>query len=89
MSLLDMKALWFSLMIVGNTTFSRLATTFEEILETTLLRLMGQYSVIFFGSLTLGMRVMWVSLNFGGTTPKFRKSSTHLVTHSPTIGQKC
>lgn len=48
MSLLDMTALWFSLMIVGNTTFSRLAKTFEEILETTLLKLIGQYPVIFF-----------------------------------------
>lgn len=59
MSLLDMTALWFSLMIVGNTTFSRLAKTFEEILETTLLKLIGQYPIIFFGSLSLGMRVMW------------------------------
>ena len=50
-SLLDMNALWFSPMMVGKTTFSLLARTFEAILDMTLKRLIGRYSGIFLGAL--------------------------------------
>jgi len=53
-------------MMVGRITFSLLARTFEAILDMTLERLIGQYSGIFLGLLTLGMRIICVSLNFGG-----------------------
>ena len=46
MSLFAMNALWFSLIIDGRITFSLLTTHFDAILETTLLKLMGRYSVM-------------------------------------------
>ena len=69
--------------------FSLFARTLEASLEMTLLKLMGLYWVIFVGFFTFGMSTIWVSLKLGGIIPKFKKSSTALVTHSPDKDQKC
>ena len=86
-SRVDIKALWLSLMICGKKVFSLLARTFEASLETTLLRVMGLYYVILVGVLTLGIRTMCVSLNYGGMIPRLRKSNTFLLTQLLTMDQ--
>ena len=67
----DIKALWFSLIISRRKHLSLLAITLEASLEMTLLSLMGLYCVIFVGFFTFGIRIIWVPLNLGGMTPKF------------------
>ena len=70
-------------MIDGRKHFSPLAMTLDVSLEMTLQRLIGLYWVIFIGFLTFRIRTMCVSLKFGGTLPKLKKSRTIFVTHSP------
>ena len=71
----------------GNKRFSLLAKTLEASLDTTLLRLMGLYQVLFVGFFTFGISIMWVSLNFGRMIPWLRKLRTVCVTQLPTTDQ--
>lgn len=67
-----MKALWFSLIMLGRKRLSLFAKTFVASLEIIMLRLIGLYCVILVGFFIFGMRIMWVSLNFGGLMPRFK-----------------
>lgn len=67
-----MKALWFSLIMLGRKRLSLFAKTFVASLEIIMLRLIGLYYVILVGFFIFGMRIMWVSLNFGGLMPRFK-----------------
>ena len=57
---------------VREETFEPFAKTFVASLEIIMLRLIGLYYVVSVGFFIFGMRIMWVSLNFGGLMPRFK-----------------
>lgn len=86
-NLFGKKALWDMLMMWGKIFLSWLASTLETILDSTLLRLMGRKSVIFWGLFLFGIRHIWVALMSRGMVPKFKILRTQSVTLGPTIFQ--
>lgn len=86
-SLLGTKALWELLTTPGRIFLGRFAKTLARILYITLHRLIGRYSVTFWGFFVFGMRQMWVSFSFGGMSLVFRILSTQSITSYPTMLQ--
>ena len=75
------------MMICGKRAFSLLAKVFEMSLYTTLHKLMGWKSVIFFGLFVFGMRDILVLLSSATNTLLLRTLRTMLVIPLPTTFQ--
>ena len=71
-SLLLVKALWFSVIIFGRILFNLFAKTLEKILYRTLQRLMGRNSEPNFGFFFLGIRAIKFWFKCSGKEAIFR-----------------
>ena len=87
MSLLGIKALWFSNMIAERRGFNLFARNFDTILYETLQRLISQNSLIFDGLFILGMRVILVLFSLVMGAFELRIFITIFITSSLIISQ--
>ena len=79
--------LYDSSITAANTFFSLLARILEISLYTTLHKLIGLNSIIFWGDFTFGMRHIYVSFSLHGILLELREERTQLTTSGPTIFQ--
>ena len=87
MSLSGIKALRASEITLGKTDFIWFSKTLDIIHDTMLLKLMGQNSMIYYGSFFLGIGTIFVKFIFLKYLPKCRTDNTTKVTSSPIICQ--